>query len=322
MKFEILLSNKKKFISEPDQTILDSAKKSEIVLEHSCNNGQCGICSCKLVSGEVKQLDNSYGASDEVNSNRILTCQAIPITDIEIDIEDLGEYSNYPLKTIPVRISKISKVAKDILKLTLRTPPNNRLLFLPGQFINLIHGSVKRSYSIANAERNNGTFDLIIKKVSGGVMSDILFDRTKENDLFRIEGPNGTFGWRPKDKKNIVFLATGTGIAPVISIIDGNDLEEYNVTVIWGNRYENEFFELPKSFESVELFKVLSRDTAFGFKKGYVQEVLMSMNIEFNDTLIYACGSDAMIKSSHNLLISKGLDQGDFYSDSFLCTGI
>jgi CDP-4-dehydro-6-deoxyglucose reductase len=321
MKFEILLSNNKKFISEPDQTILDSAKKSNIVLEHSCINGQCGICSCKLVSGEVKQLDSIYSASSKVNSNIILTCQAIPITDIEIDIEDLGEYSKYPLKTIPVRISKISKIAKDILKLTFRTPPNNRILFLPGQYINLIHGSIKRSYSIANAARKNGTFDLIIKKVSEGVMSDILFNRTKENDLFRIEGPIGTFGWRAKYKSNVVFLVTGTGIAPVISIIDGNDLDKYNVTVIWGNRYENDFFELSKSFESVELIKVLSRDTASGYEKGYVQEVLNLMNIELNDTVIYACGSDAMIKSSQDLLISKGLDQRDFYSDSFLCTG-
>jgi CDP-4-dehydro-6-deoxyglucose reductase len=242
--FKIRLANKKEFHCLENKTILESARHAGLVLEHSCSSGQCGVCACELIRGEVNSLNDIFHSNEEIQANKILTCQSVPLADIEIDIEDLGDYAKYPSKTLPVRVSSIERIAKDILKVTFRCPPANKLHFLPGQYVELIHENHRRSYSLANAESKDGSFSLIIKKVLNGKMSDLLFNRTKDNDLFRIEGPLGTFGWRESIKENIIFLVTGTGIAPAISMLSQLPSEQLRVSVIWGNRYEAEFLKL------------------------------------------------------------------------------
>lgn len=319
--YKITLSNGKQIPAYDGKTILEAARQSQCVLNYSCNNGQCGVCRCSLISGEVDNSNDTFHSKEEINQKQILTCQAIPLSDIEIDVEDLGIYSNYPSKTIPARISTINEIAEDILRITFRTPPNNKLSFLPGQYVDLINGEIRRSYSVANSQRKDGSFDLLVKRVEGGEMSNILFGSSKQNDLFRIEGPLGTFGWRASTKKNVVFLVTGTGIAPALSMIGDCNTDIQDIYVIWGNRFKREFFEMPDIFNSLNLIKTLSRDTGIGFETGYVQDVLISLKLKLEDTVIYACGSESMILSSRPELFKQGLDQKSFYSDSFVSTG-
>tara|TARA_B110000879_G_scaffold174421_1_gene227173 strand:- start:889 stop:1878 length:990 start_codon:yes stop_codon:yes gene_type:complete len=318
--FKIRLANKKEFHSLENKTILESARHAGLVLEYSCSSGQCGVCACKLMAGEVNSLNDTFHSNEEIQANKILTCQSVPLADIEIDIDDLGVYAKYPSKTLPVRVSSIERIAKDILKVTFRCSPSNKLHFLPGQYVDLIHGNHRRSYSLANAESKDGSFFLIIKKVLNGIMSDILFNHSKDNDLFRIEGPLGTFGWRESVKENVVFLVTGTGIAPAISLLSQLPSEQLRVSVIWGNRYETEFFEIDIS-ATTGLTKVLSRENKAGYRYGYVQDVLLDGDFDISNTTIYACGSEAMIRDSKQKLIDHGLNVHDFHSDAFVSSG-
>jgi CDP-4-dehydro-6-deoxyglucose reductase len=320
-EFSLTLANGREVLISGDCNILEGARQKGIILDHSCLTGQCGVCSCNLVFGEVAKENDVFKALGKSNSQRILTCQSIPLTDLKIDIEDLGAYLEYPAKTYPARVSALTLLAEDVLKLTLRTPPSSRMRFLPGQYVELISGNIRRSYSIANAEREDGTIDLIVKKVHAGKMSEVLFENAKENDIFRLEGPLGTFGWRDPLPQNIVFLATGTGIAPVLSMLERFDCTNKSITIIWGNRYKNEFFPCPELEAKVRFLRVLSRDFAEGYFSGYVQDLLISLGLDFGDMKVYACGSDNMIQSSRLLLQERGLDFQNFHSDSFLSTG-
>lgn len=320
-KFTISLANEKKINASGVGTILQSAKNEGLILDYSCSNGQCGSCSCQLISGEVEIIDDLYHTPEEIQNGKILTCQSKPLSDIEIDIEDLGIYAGYPTKIYPARVSEISFIAKDVIKLVLRTHPGNKLEFISGQYVDLIHDDVRRSYSIANGPRENGTIDLIIKKIPDGKISNVLFGETKTNDLFRLEAPLGTFGWRASLNQNIVFLATGTGIAPVISMLENTQLDKKNIFIIWGNRYEDEFFDLPLCAANFELIKVLSRKPCKGFEFGHVQDILLSMKTNLANTTVFACGSDSMIKSSKKILFEKGLRKKSFFSDSFVSSG-
>jgi len=243
------------------------------------------------------------------------------LSDIRINAEDLSEYSLYPAKTIPAKVSFIKQLTKDVVKVSFRTPPNNRLNFIPGQYIDLIFGNIRRSYSIANKPRDDGSIDLIIKKVFDGEMSNKIFNETSVNELYRFEGPLGTFGFRNVDKKNIIFLATGTGIAPVISMLQQIQTTNKNIILIWGNRYVDDFFDISLDFENIFFIKVLSREISEGYQSGYVQDVLLSQNINLSESIVYACGSDTMIKTNRKLLIEKGLDNDAYYSDSFVSSG-
>jgi CDP-4-dehydro-6-deoxyglucose reductase len=195
---------------------------------------------------------------------------------------------------------------------------------LSGQYINIIKGDYKRSYSIAKtSSASNLVF--FIKNYGGGKFSNYLFNEAQINDLLRIEGPIGTFFYRNSPKTNIVFLATGTGIAPVKAILEQfeeNDSEVVgkNIYLFFGGRTEEDLFWTP-NFKNINVHfvPVLSRSTAdWGGATGYVQDVVLSKAINLSDSVVYACGSENMIQDSMALLLKNGLSEDLFYSDAFI----
>jgi CDP-4-dehydro-6-deoxyglucose reductase len=139
-----------------------------------------------------------------------------------------------------------------------------------------------------------------------------------------VEGPKGTFFLRNSDCKNVILLATGTGIAPVKAILESMDanpikFEDKSVYVFCGGRYFKELF-WTHSFDNLNLSynAVLSRERSIFAEFGYVQDVLLSKNIELSDSVVYACGSNDMIHEAKYKLIANGLPEFNFYSDAFV----
>ena len=319
---KIMLSNGVEFMCSETQTILEAAKISEVAIEHSCMTGRCGVCLAPVTSGETIALNSEESLSDTDSlSGKILTCSRSPVTDVCLDIEDLGEIGSVKTLTLPARVDSIQQYNEDVLGLVLRMPPNSPFAFIPGQYINLIAGNIRRSYSIANSPRLDGKLELHVKRVEKGVMSSILFSKVKENDLFRIEGPLGTFSYRDDGEENIIFLATGTGIAPIKSMLEyfSSDLRSKNIFVIWGGRYKADIYlNFSSMIENVTYLPVLSREKCKGYFYGYVQQALLSLDVDLEKSSVYSCGSELMIKDSRECLLKNGLASKRFHSDSFV----
>lgn len=320
---KVTLSNGVSFECASDQTILEAARTNEIAIEHSCRNGRCGICAAVVLEGETVALNpEDPNAGLDLASKEVLTCCRAPLSDIALDIEDLGEIGKINSRTLPCRVDALNFLAPDVVEVILRLPPDADFHFVPGQYINLIgqHG-VKRSYSIANAPSADKKLSLHIKRVNGGVMSDYLFERAKVNDLMRLEGPLGTFSYRDNDSTQIVFLATGTGIAPVKALLQdlGNKGLDKDIWVIWGGRvltdlyWDSSLNTLPHQF-----VPVLSRQSDWMGFSGYVQEALLDLQLDLESTTVYACGSDQMIRDASRCLVENGLPRQRFYSDAFV----
>jgi len=312
------------FEAEGNKTILESAQANGVALGYSCHNGRCGVCACTLMEGRVDRGNDQVLSDDDKKSNKILTCQAKPVSNLKIDIEDLGDYSTQTIKTVPVRISKIELVGDDTLSISLRTPPSNSLEFLPGQYINLIYEKIRRSYSIANSMRSDGTIDLLVKRLEEGELSDYLFNSAKLNDLLRMEGPFGTFGWRKDLPNKVIFLATGTGIAPVISLIESGSFDGKEMYVYWGNRFEKECFNLPQNIlNKITLIQVFSSVKAGNpLAKNYVQYVALAAHNDLSKYAVYACGSFNMIEDAKQLFFKNKLPRRMFFSDAFVSSGV
>jgi len=88
--------------------------------------------------------------------------------------------------------------------------------FLAGQRIRLLHGTLRRDYSLVSAP-HDPTLALCLKKIKGGEYSPILAS-AEPGTLIFFTGPIGYFTYRPSDKP-VVFVATGTGIAPFLSMV-------------------------------------------------------------------------------------------------------
>lgn len=322
----ITLSNQKTFISEPGITLLDSARSQGIALEYSCRTGRCGVCKAKVLGDTEVNHEEHALAQSEKNDGFILTCCRSALTDIALDIEDLGLLGAIQSKTLPCRIDFVQRLSKDVVQIFLRVPPGNQLEFLAGQYIDVIgQGGVRRSYSIANAPRPDGKLELQIRHVEQGIMSQYWFGEAKQNDLLRLEGPLGTFSLRESKAHSLVFLATGTGIAPVKAMLEqlaSNPYQAANKTiyVYWGGRTPDDIYWKP-SFDTLDLkfIPVLSRaEENWIGRKGYIQQALLDDGIQLIDSVVYACGSDAMIHSARELLLAAGLSKKNFHSDAFV----
>ena len=319
---KIILSNGVEFECSTDQTILDAAKKNKVAIEHSCRSGRCGVCLALVLGGASSALTEEGSlTSDESSQGKILTCCRAPLTDVYLDIEDLGKIGNIPILTLPCRIDSLELLNEDVIQVILRLPPNANFRYIPGQYIDFIHGGVRRSYSIANAPREDGKLELQIKKVEHGLMSDYLFNQAKESDLLRLEGPLGTFSYRENSAKNIVLIATGTGIAPIKALLESfiTQKMDKNVFVIWGAKFRKDLYLNLSSLNVEHIFvPVLSREVISDGFNGYVQDAVLNLELNLEDTTVYACGSELMIKCASKLLINNGLSSKRFYSDAFV----
>jgi CDP-4-dehydro-6-deoxyglucose reductase, E3 len=328
--FEICLKNNKKFTCDSDTSILDGAIRAGIILEHSCLNARCSSCIVKVLSGETKNIEEELVLTEEEKKQKfVLSCNAKPLSNLKLDIEDLGDVKLFEKKIVPAKISSIKKLNTDVIKMVFRLPPSSNFKFNSGQYVNLIKGNLSRSYSIANKSDNKNQLEFFIKKYENGLMSKYWFEEAKINDLLRVEGPLGSFFLREAKCNNIVFLATGTGIAPIKAILESVveaplNFSKVKFWVFVGARYEKDLLWNPTVISDkikVNYVPVLSRQVNnWDGEKGYVQEAVLKQNINLENTQVYACGSNEMIQSAKGKLIKNSLKENNFFSDAFVST--
>lgn len=325
----VKLTSGKNFESTQGVSILDAATQGKITIPYSCKTGRCSTCKCRVVAGETKALVAELGLTEiEKAEGWILSCARAATTDVVLEVEDLGDVLLPEARTQVCRISSLDKLAPDVIKVVLRMPPSVALNFIPGQYIDVIGpGGIRRSYSLANAPKVDNTLELHIRAVEKGAMSQYWFNQSAVNDLLRLHGPQGTFFLRNITKRDLIFLATGTGAAPVKAMLEAlpsfpASQQPQSITIIWGARYEHDLYFDFASLPGIKKYiPVLSRaEATWQGERGYVQDALLRYISDLHNGVVYACGSDAMIHSAKSTLIAAGLPSQHFYSDAFVCS--
>lgn len=325
----ITLSYGQRFSADPGVSILCAAERSGVVLPYSCKTGRCSSCKCKVTQGESQALQEETGlTAAEKADGWILSCVRTATSDLSLEVEDLGGVVLPAAKTVPCRISAIDRLAPDVVRVMLRMPPATEFNFIPGQYVDVIgSGGVRRSYSLASAGLVGKELELHIRAVDGGAMSRYWFEQAKVNDLLRLNGPLGTFFLRDMKGLDLVFLATGTGIAPVKAMLESmaalpEDRQPTSVTVLWGGCTSQDlYFDVASIPGHHRFVPVLSRAAGdWSGARGYVQQHLLSIYPDLSNAAVYACGSDAMIHDAKTTLTKVGLPAQRFYSDAFVCS--
>jgi len=323
----ITLANGKEFSAEINETILNAALRSGLVLEHSCKTGRCGSCKVQVCTGLTTPIVDELGLNPiERNAGWILSCVRSAASDAHLNVEDLGDIKIYPTKTLPCRIQSLERLSTDVLRVILRLPPNQQLDYHPGQYIDVIgKDGLRRSYSIANAPTSDKLIELHIRHVPEGTMSRYWFDEAKTSDLLRLNGPLGTFFLRDPSGLDLILLATGTGMAPIKAILEGmgswsKERLPRSINVYWGGRIPQDFYWNPTEVGiNLRYFPVLSRaNSVWSGLRGYVQQAVLKSDIHLEHAVVYACGSVAMIDSARTQMVAAGLNVRRFYSDAFV----
>lgn len=325
----IKLTDGREFEASASEALIVAAERAQIVWPYSCKTGRCSSCKCKVIHGSSEALQEETGLSEaEKAEGWILSCVRTATSDLELEVEDLGGMQFPTAKTLPCRIHSIDRLAPDVIRVMLRLPPTAVFDFIPGQYIDVIGpGGVRRSYSLANAKLSGHQLELHVRAVGGGAMSQYWFDQAKTQDLLRLNGPLGTFFLRDATGLDLVFLATGTGMAPVKAILESMgdrpaDQQPRSVTVLWGGRTPQDlYFDVTRIAVRHTFVPVLSRAGAeWSGARGHVQQILLSMLPKLDNAVVYACGSDAMIHDANATLVNAGLPAHRFHSDAFVCS--
>lgn len=324
----VTISSGKTFEVQDREHLLDAALRQQIVLDYSCRTGRCSSCKGRVLSGETVASHEELGLSAEERAQGfILTCVRQACGPVTLEIDDLGDIVLPEAKTLPCRIQALEPLSHDVVRVLLRLPPTASLEFLPGQYIDVIGpAGLRRSYSVANAPRQDKQIELHIRAVPNGEMSRYWFHEAKVNDLLRLRGPLGTFFLRGQAGKHLVLLATGTGIAPVKAILEGmatmaESAQPRSITVYWGGRRRDDLYWQAPDLPGLRFVPVLSRaDDAWTGARGHVQDAMLNEKPDLPNTLVYACGSNAMIHDAQSQLRAAGLPDRHFHSDAFVCS--
>jgi len=200
--------------------------------------------------------------------------------------------------------------------------------FKAGQFVTMdlpIHEKrLKRwrSYSIANAPDNAEDLEFCIVKLEGGLASEYFFGEVAVGTPIKFKGPNGTFCLKEPIEKDLLFICTGTGVAPFRSMLQDiikNNKPHKKIHLIFGTRYkegilyEEEFSKLVESYDFFSYSVCLSREenldglsSSYELSKGYVHAAYKKHYGDTKDDLaVYLCGWQTMVDEAVETLIDE-----------------
>lgn len=208
-------------VSAEEDTLLRGALRAGIGLPHECSVGGCGACRFDLVEGEMETLwADAPGLSErDRKRGKRLACQCRPRGDCTIKVRCSDEYKP-PVapRRGTARLEGRRQLTPDMSEFTLRTDWPAE--FLAGQYALLYPPGTEgaRAYSMANLPNADGVWQFVIRRVPGGRGSNALFDRVGSGEEIVFDGPYGHAYLRDGKAREIVCIAGGSGLAPMLSV--------------------------------------------------------------------------------------------------------
>lgn len=231
---------------------------------------------------------------------------------------------------ITARVGRVVDLTHDVrqIDLDLIDPPS--IEFTAGQFVSFsvekegLPFPLTRPYSIASSPTRAGTIELLLNLVPGGPGSTYLFS-LRPGDQVQCSGPAGTFVLRDYPDRRLLFVATGTGIAPMRSMIRARLPSPTPVVLLWGLRserdlyYQEEFAALAAQHPEFTFATTLSQPSgAWTGETGRVQHLVDRHLATVDDLAVYVCGNSGMIASVVALIKARGvcpIHREQYYKD-------
>ena len=320
------------FDAQPDESLLAAGIRQGIGLPYGCKDGACGSCKCKLVSGQVQQSNFQRKALSEEEEAQgfVLTCSARALSDVTLESRQVTPAGALPVKKMPTRVSSLVRKTEDVMLMQLQLPANDTFVYRAGQYVEFIlRDGARRSYSMANAPDKGPGLELHIRHMPGGRFTDQVFGTMKEKDILRIEGPMGSFFLREDSEKPMVFLASGTGFAPLKALLEHMQHCGITrpVTLYWGGRrpadlYLDDWVQAKcAAMPNLRYVPVVSDalpEDAWQGRTGFVHHAVLEDFPDLSSYQVYACGAPIVVDSAkRDFSAQAGLPAEEFFADAF-----
>lgn len=318
------------FVVAPEETILDAALRHGRAFPYGCRNGQCGACKSRLLAGEIDYAVRQPGALTEAERREgwCLCCIGRARSDITLEVREIGRPTGQEVRTLPARVARLAPLSHDVMGIWLQLPKTERLAFFAGQYIDiLMRDGHCRSFSLANPPHDDALLELHVRYYPGGVFAEYAFHTLREKELLRLRGPYGNFYLREDTERPLVFVAGGTGFAPIKAILEhllaGSVARP--MVLYWGVRAVPDLYSsLPaqwvERYPNLQFIPVLSAprpEDQWSGRTGFVHEALAADLPDLAGHAVYASGPPVMVQAVAEVARQRGLPEDCLYSDAF-----
>ena len=331
MSFKVKIQNRKEILVDMGNTILEAALEQGVNFPHGCKTGNCGACKSEKISGDIEMSPFSEFAlePEEEEKGMILACRSVPWSDCEIRIiDDQLEETLHDFKVINIEcvVKKLTKVTDDIYILNLKINSEEEFKFKAGQYAELYLGQCKeKHFSMANPPSTN-ELEFHIKTLDGGEVSDYVKNTLEVGETIKVKGPFGNAYLRDSHKGPIIAVAGGTGLAPILSIIQASqDIKmKQPIQVYYGAKSEKDLYfveqfeEMIQNNKNLSFFPVVMEPSKRKeLRSGLVTDVVIENIKNFDGYKAYLAGPPKMVETAEKILFSHGIRKVDVHSDAF-----
>jgi CDP-4-dehydro-6-deoxyglucose reductase, E3 len=336
-----VLPSGREFTAAEDEAMLAAAIRQGVGMPYGCRDGACGSCKCRKLSGIVAHGPHQQKALSDAEeaAGFVLTCCGFAKSDVVLESRQVTQAGALPIRKMPSRVMHLEKKSPDVMLLRLQLPATDAFSYIPGQYIEFIlKDNARRSYSLATAphtlKKEDGTpanlIELHIRHTPGGLFTDHVFGAMKEKDILRLEGPYGSFFLREDTDKPVIFLASGTGFAPIKAVIE--HMQDKGITrpaaLYWGGRrpadlYQDDWVQerlakMPHLRYEPVISDALPEDNWTG-RTGFVHAAVAHDYPDLSAYEVYACGAPIVVDSARAAYTGQcGLPEDAFYADAFI----
>jgi toluene monooxygenase electron transfer component len=320
------------FECAPTERILYAALRHGLRVPYECATGTCGTCRGRIINGKAHvEWDEAPGfARLKREKGDVLMCQARPMADcglrIPANVAAVPDGATLPRHGTG-RITAVRKLTRDVIEFEVcLTQP---IGFDAGQFVVLETAGVRggRAYSMVNFSRTAETICLVVKQKPGGRFCEWLFQGDVRGGELHVFGPLGGATFDPQERRNILCIAGGSGIAGMLSILERATQErhfrEHSGHVFFGVRTLADGFYLRKLSDYVataegglEVTLALSHEETAGhlhpqfplirLARGMVGDVAArAMAGRYDNSVAFIAGPPPMVDAALHFLIRE-----------------
>jgi len=323
------------FDCSSDEDVITAAVRQDIYLMSSCREGGCATCKGYCSDGDfvLGKVSAQALPSQEEEEGMVLLCRCYPRTDIEVEVPYVYERISFSPEgmTFEAEVLELSQISINVVKFQLRrTGDDKTVKFESGQYFDLeIPGTeTTRSYSPANISNKQGDLEFLIRIVDGGKFSEYLKKEAKVGQRLKVKGPSGIFGLKENGFTPRYFVAGGTGLAPILSMV--RHMKEWGepqkCVIYFGVNTEAEIFHLDEldklaaEMPTLELRNCVWKcSDDWHCEKGSVVDILRRDLVETGAKPdLYLCGPPGMVDATFAVCADAGIPKERIYLEKFL----
>ena len=318
----------------PGQSVLDAALAAGAPVLNQCRSGSCGSCVARLAEGDARM--RSGAASSLLPGEQAQGQRLLCLTEAHADSAFEFAYDSQAAAGGPVSASAfvdaIERIAPDAVRLKLELAEGDWFDFQPGQFIELtVPGTdARRRYSMASSPADLPSLELLVRLLPSGAMSDYLRDRARVDDVIPLTGPYGAFFLREKVKAPHIMIAGGTGLAPMMSMLDAIRARpgiKPPVLLSFGCATPGGLFNL----EELELrghwmpglrtlISVDAGEPGAQWRIGNPVDAISAEDVRNPASVAYLCGPPGMVRAARAHLERLGLAPANIHAEQFVAS--